>query len=271
MSNQPNLDQYKQQVANYFNARTNYDDSELAHRRARHLLKLVEFKKGQKILDIATGTGLIAIPVAQIIGDEGQVIGVDIASILLKQAQQKIKTADLQNIELIEVDAELLNFSENYFDAILCCSAIMIFRDIPAALRNWYTFLKSGGIVAFNAYAQTSLMTPMIINVCAKHGIYLPNIHEPLGTPEKCHNLLQNIGFQNIEVKTKQLGRYISVDSAKQIFDGNTWIHPHNTLSQISSKQKESLKVEFTKVIEGLATNKGIWQDITTFFVVARK
>ena len=271
MSNQLKLNQYKQLVANYFNARTNYDDSELAHHRAERLLKSVQLKKGQKILDIATGTGLIAISAAQMVGDQGKVIGVDIASGLLQKAQLKISKLGLQNIDLIEADADILNFSENHFDIILCCSAIMIFQDIIAVLKNWYTFLKNGGIVAFNAYAQTSLMTPIIVDVCAKHDITLPNIHEPLGTPAKCHSILDDIGFQTIEIKTEQLGRYISVNNAKQIFDGNTWLHIHNPLSEITLEQKEVLKADFAKVIESSTTNKGVWQDITTFFVTARK
>ncbi|MGB3759631.1 MAG: hypothetical protein WBA07_25215 [Rivularia sp. (in: cyanobacteria)] len=70
---------------------------------------------------------------------------------------------------------------------------------------------------------------------------------------------------------TEQFGKYISVDDAKKIFDGSTWIHPENPLLQLPSSQKEQLKAEFAKIIEGLATDKGVWHDITTFFVLAWK
>lgn len=271
MSNHTNNNVYKQQVADYFNSRTNYDGSELANRRANHFLKLLPLEKGYKVLDIATGTGLIAIPAAEIVGYKGKVVGVDIASVLLKQARDKIKTLGLENIELIETDAEYLNFNENSFDAVLCCSALMVFQNISAALKDWYRFLKPGGIVAFNAYAETSLMTPAIIKSCSNCGIDLPNIHEPLGTVQKCENLLREAGFHNIEVTTEQFGKYMSVDDAKKIFDGSTWIHPENPLLQLTLEQKQQLKTEFAKIIEGLVTNKGVWHDITTFFVLARK
>ena len=266
-----NLNEYKQQVADYFNGRTNYDGSEFANLRANRFLELLPLENGYKVLDIATGTGLIAIPVAEIVGHQGKVIGVDIASVLLKQAQNKIDVLNLKNIELIEVDAEYLNFTENSFDAVLCCSAVMVFQNIFAALKDWYRFLKPDGIVAFNAYAETSLMTPAIIQSCSNCGIDLPNIHEPLGTVEKCKNLLKKVGFNNIEVTTEQFGKYISVDDAKKIFDGNTWIHPENPLMQLPLEQKEILKAEFAKIIEDLATDKGVFHDITTFFVLARK
>lgn len=275
MSNRTNLNEYKQQVASYFNSRINYDASEFANRRANRFLELLFLKKGYQVLDIATGTGLIAIPVSRIVGDTGKVIGVDIASALLQQAQDKIDVLDLRNIELIEADAEYLNFEENIkensFDAVLCCSAVMIFQNISAAFKDWYSFLKPDGIVAFNSYAETSLMTPAIIQSCFNCGIDLPNIHEPLGTIEKCENLLKEVGFNHIKVTTEQFGKYIPVDNAKKIFDGNTWIHPKNPLLKLPLEQKELLKAEFAKIIETSATDKGVWHDMTTFFVLAKK
>ncbi|WP_414619914.1 methyltransferase domain-containing protein [Calothrix sp. CCY 0018] len=271
MSNYTKLNKYKQQVADYFNARSNYDGSDFVNRRANHFLELLPLEKGYKVLDIATGTGLIAIPAAEIVGIQGKVVGVDIAAVLLKQAQKKIDALNSRNIELIEVDAEYLNFKENSFDAVLCCSALMVFKNIPAAFKDWYSFLKPGGIVAFNAYAETSLMTPAIIQSCSNCGISLPNIHEPLGTVQKCENLLTEAGFDNIEVTTEQFGKYMLVDDAKKIFDGSTWIHPENPLLQLPIEKKEQLKAEFARIIEGLATDKGVWHDITSFFVLARK
>ncbi len=271
MSNYTKLNKYKQQVADYFNARTNYDGSEFANRRANRFLELLPLQKGYKILDIATGTGLIAIPAAEIVGIQGKVVGVDIAAVLLKQAQDKINKLNLINVELIEADAEYLNFRESYFDAVLCCSALMVFKNIAVAFKDWYHFMKPGGIVAFNAYAETSLMTPAIIKTCSNCGISLPNIHEPLGTAQKCENLLKEAGFHSIEVTTEQFGKYLSVEDAKKIFDGSTWIHPENPLLQLPSSQKEQLKAEFASIIEGLTTDKGVWHDITTFFVLALK
>lgn len=271
MLNHTNLNKYKQEVADYFNARTNYDGSQLANRRANSFLELLPLEKGYKVLDIATGTGLIAIPVAEIVGNTGKIVGVDIAATLLSQAQDKIDVLGLRNIELIEADAEYLNFSENSFDAVSCCSAVMVFQNIFAAFQDWYRFLKPGGIVAFNAYAETSLMTSEIIQSCFNCGINLPNIHEPLGTAQKCENLLTEAGFHNVEVTTEQFGKYMSVDDAKKIFDGSTWIHPKNPLLQLPVEKKEQLQAEFASIIEGLATDKGVWHDITTFFVLAKK
>jgi protein-L-isoaspartate(D-aspartate) O-methyltransferase len=262
--------EYKQEIIAFYEARTNYDNDS-TYRRAIPLVELAHLKPGQHILDVATGTGIIAIAASEIVGSEGKVIGVDFTPGMLDQGRRKITAAGLQNIELIEADAESLNFEDERFDAIFCATAIVLLSDIPAALRNWYRWLKKGGIVAFSCWSTTSFFTPVILKVCAKYGFSLPNLHEPLGSPEKCYTLLQEVGFQDIEIKTEQFGSYLSLDEAKNYWKGR-WLHPNgHPLSQLSDEQIEQLKAEFSSEIETLATDQGVWHDITTFFVIGRK
>ncbi|BAZ13945.1 putative methyltransferase [Calothrix sp. NIES-4071] len=271
LHNQPVLNEYKQQVADYFNSRTNYDDSNLAQKRARHFVEAVPIQKGQTILDVAVGTGLVAISVAELVGNDGKVIGIDIANNLLNIARGKIEELGIKNIELIEADADDIDFSENSFDAILCCSAIMCFRDIHNVLRNWYRFVKPGGLVAFNSYHEQSLMAPTIFAACAKYGISLPNIHAPLGTVQKCENMLKEAGFQNIDVKTEQFGKCLTLNDARNTWNGKTWLYPDNPLLKLPTSTIEQIKAEYDTQIEALATEKGVWWDITTFLAIGHK
>ncbi|WP_234017171.1 class I SAM-dependent methyltransferase [Nostoc sp. 'Lobaria pulmonaria (5183) cyanobiont'] len=134
------LDIYKQQLKEFYGSRTNYDhEKDTRHPlEAKILLEFVTLHSGQKILDVATGTGLVAIPAAEKVGSEGYVIGIDITPGMLHQARLKIAAARLQNIELIEADAEYFNFSDNTFDVVFCCEAIVLFPDIIAILKKWY-------------------------------------------------------------------------------------------------------------------------------------
>ncbi|MBW4613336.1 MAG: class I SAM-dependent methyltransferase [Desmonostoc vinosum HA7617-LM4] len=269
MDNNQYEQQYKQEVINFFNSRNSYDD-DYTIRRALPLLELVKLQKGQKILDLATGTGIIAIAAAQMVGSLGEVIAVDFSSGMLAQAQQKIKVLGLQNIKLIEADAEYLEFNKESFDVILCSTALVYFQDIPAALRKWYLFLKKGGMIGFSCCSNQSCEAPIIITVCAKNGISLSNINELTGTPQKCHDLLREAGFQDIKIKTKQLGFYRQLNQAKQ-WDGR-WFHPReNPLSQLSLEQIEVLKAEYRQQIESMATDQGVWYENLTFFVTGSK
>ena len=269
MQNNQYEQQYKREVIDFFNNRISYDN-EHTIRRALPLLEIVPVQEGQKVLDVATGTGIIAIAAAQIVGSHGKVIGVDFSSGMLAQARQKIETLGLQNVELIEADAEYINFSNESFDIILCSTAIMYFKDISAALSKWYRFLKPGGFVGFSCCSEESCGVPLIIGACAKQGISLVSINEPTGTLQKCQNLLKEAGFQNIKIKSQQLGCYRSFEQAREWNGG--WFHPReNPLSQLSSKQMEQLKAEYRKQIESIATEQGVWSENMTFFVTGQK
>lgn len=270
MVNQPNIDNYKQRVIADFNSRTNYDN-DLRYRLANPLVELAQLQNGQKILDVATGTGIVAIAAAKIVGNQGKIIGVDISTGMLSQAQQKIAAASLQNIELIEADADYLNFNDNSFDVIFCSSAIPWFSDIPGVLRSWYRCLKKGGLVAFSCFAKTAYTTSVVYRAVAqRNGIPMSNVNEILGTPEKCRQLLQEAGFLDIEIKQEQFGDYISLSDVESWWDINLNNAMGNPLLQVPEKLQQC-KIEYIAELEALATDKGIWNDITTFFVLAHK
>jgi protein-L-isoaspartate(D-aspartate) O-methyltransferase len=270
MTRQTNPNEYKQEIRAFYETRTDYDN-DFTYRRAIPLVELAHLQPGQHILDVATGTGIVAIAGARIVGSNGKVIGVDFTPGMLDQARTKIEAAGLQNIELIEADAESITFDDERFNAIFCATAIVLLSDIPAALGNWYRWLKKGGLVAFSCWSATSFFTPVITKVCAKYGFSLPNLHEPLGSPEKCYTLLQEIGFQDIEIKTEQFGSYLSLSEAQKFWQGK-WLHPNgHPLLHLSQTQIEQLKAEFRAEVETLVTDKGVWSENTTFFVMGKK
>ena len=96
-------EKYQQKIIDFFNSRTTYDSEGRGHpENAKRLLDFVTVRSGQTILDLCTGTGLTAIPVAKAVRQQGSVIGVDMSSGMLAQAEAKIKAEGIQNLELIE-------------------------------------------------------------------------------------------------------------------------------------------------------------------------
>lgn len=264
--------QYKQQVIAEFNSRENYDN-DFRFRLGNRLVELAELKPSQQVLDVATGTGIVAIAAAEIVGNLGKVIGVDISAGMLEKAQRKIENANLQNIELLETDADYLNFSDESFDAVLCSSALVYLSDIPRALKNWYRFLKKGGIAGFSTFADGSFNVAMnFVAIANKYNpISIPDVKEALNTPEKCQKAMQEAGFENIEIKIEQFGYYMSLSEVENLWNqlfNNALINPQ---LQLSSPQIAQFKREYMKAAEDLVTDKGVWNDVTTFFVLARK
>jgi ubiquinone/menaquinone biosynthesis C-methylase UbiE len=204
---------YTQQVIDFFNARTTYDAEGDSHpREARRLLEYVVLESGQKVLDLATGTGLVAIPAAKKVAPRGSVIGVDMSPGMLSQARKKIAAEGINNLELIERDIELIDFKPEQFDLIFCCSAIVYISDIPAIVHKCYGWLKPGGYFAFTTPDKTSNLAEIRIKVCQDlFGIDLPHIIRPLWTPDKCRILLQQSCFRDIVIEKHQYPSYVSL------------------------------------------------------------
>jgi arsenite methyltransferase len=261
---------YKQEVINFYNARTNYDN-DTTRKRAIALFDHTTLGSGQFVLDVATGTGNIAIEAAKQVGANGSVIGIDIAVELLKIGQQKIQAENLSNVQLIEADAETYQAEANQFDAIYCSYAIVLFTNISALLRNWYHFLKPGGFIAFTCSSENSYFASPILEACAKNGITLPNLHEPLGTQERIQSLLTQANFSQIEIDSRQLGTYLPLEKAQGRWNGQFWLHPNNPLRELEPEKTHQIKVSYDQEIAALETEQGVWNEELIYYVVAHK
>ncbi|MBD2493373.1 class I SAM-dependent methyltransferase [Nostoc sp. FACHB-280] len=261
---------YKQEIIDHYNGRKNYDN-DFTLNRAIALLDYATPYPGQCVLDVATGTGNIAIASAHKVGTSGSVIGIDIATELLKIAQQKIQAKNLSNIELIEVDAQVYQAEPDKFDAIYCSYAIVLFPNIPKIFENWYRFLKFGGFIAFTCSSEDSYLALSIVEACAEHGIKLPNLHEPLGTPQRIQNLLTQAKFTQIEIHPRQMGTYLSLEKAQSKWNGQFWTHIDNPLRQLEPQKIRQIKASYDDEIAALETEQGVWHEELIYYVVARK
>lgn len=225
MSNQTELNQYKQEIADLYTRRSQtYDNSDWHLQIARRLVEYGRVSRGQQVLDIATGTGHAAIAAAEIVGSEGRVIGVDISPGMLDVARNKAIELNLNNTEFVLADAENLDFPGNTCDRIFCSSAFIWMSDLHAALTHWHTFLKPGGIIGIHAFADTAFVEGIVTQKVAEKYDISFNMNKPTGTVEKCQNLLEQAGFKEIEIKTEQDGSYISLEKAKAMWAGSS--HP---------------------------------------------
>jgi ubiquinone/menaquinone biosynthesis C-methylase UbiE len=276
MNDRLKLSEYKQQIADLYSGRSNGYDNGTWHPRIAHcLVEYADIQPGQKVLDLATGTGMVAIEAAQIVGDEGCVIGIDIATGMVDQARQKVAALGLSNIEFQLADAEALDFPEHSFDLIFCSSAFIWMSDLLGALQHWHRLLKPGGRLGFHAFADTAFVAGVVSQqVLEKQGISIL-LSKPTGTVEKCHDLLHQAGFESIDIKTEPDGNYISLDRAKTMWAGNPSFptpgqHP-NPLLKLTSKQLAQAKVDFDAELERLQTPQGLWDDGTIFYVFGQK
>ena len=264
---------YKQKVIDFFNKRTAYDSEGKGHpENAKRLLDFVSVEPGQIILDISTGTGLVAIPTAKEVAPKGSVIGVDISTGMLAQAKAKIKAEGIKNLELIEADIESIDFNNEQFNLIFCCSALVYISDIPALLNKCYRWLKPEGCFAFTSPDRGSYLAEVRVRVCKDlFGIDLPHIIRPLWTPEKCTKLLQNSGFHNIEIKKHLFRREKINDNYGSARIEKEFYPRGNPLLNLSKAQKKLLQAEYKKAVDRLIAERGVWQESINLYVKAWK
>jgi arsenite methyltransferase len=273
------LSEHKQRVAATYNlASAGYDKNAVRFFPlcANRLVELIDLKPGQRVLDVATGTGVAAIAASHRMGPGGHVVGVDIASDMLGQARKKAETAQLKNVEFREEDAERLSFAENGFDAVICCSGIFFLPDMLAGPREWRRVVKEGGIVAFSAFGETAFqpISDLFEARIRRYGVtFSVPKHafswQRLASIEECYTLLHDAGLVQIEGRTEQLGYYLRTPDEWWDIVWNSGFR--GPVSQLSPEQLEHFKMEHLSEVEQLATNQGIWLDMAVFFVWGRK
>lgn len=103
-------------------------------------------RPGNKVLDLAGGTGDLTAKFSKLVGKEGKVILADINSSMLNVGRDKLRDKGLvQNIEYVQANAQYLPFEDNTFDIITIAFGLRNVTDKAMALRSMYRVLKPGG------------------------------------------------------------------------------------------------------------------------------
>lgn len=103
-------------------------------------------RPGQKVLDIAGGTGDLSAKFSRIVGPKGQVVLADINESMLKVGRDKLINKGLVgNLSYVQADAQYLPFPDNYFDCISIAFGLRNVTDKELAMRSMLRILKPGG------------------------------------------------------------------------------------------------------------------------------
>lgn len=103
-------------------------------------------RSGQKVLDLAGGTGDLTAKFSRLVGESGKVVLADINGSMLKVGRDKLRDMGIVgNIETIQANAECLPFPDNYFDIVTMAFGLRNVTDKDAALASIFRVLKPGG------------------------------------------------------------------------------------------------------------------------------
>lgn len=126
----------------------------------RYMLAEAALRSSQKVLDVASGTGDLAIAFAKKVGNTGQVIMTDINEAMLAAGRDRVTDEGaLGNIDFALANAEDLPFISNEFDLVSIAFGLRNVTDKDAALRSMYRILKPGGKLLILEFSKPTTLT----------------------------------------------------------------------------------------------------------------
>lgn len=218
----------KEQVAQMFdNISGNYDNLNrvisfgIDIKWRKKVLKIVQDAMPKTILDIATGTGDLAILMAETKAE--QIIGLDISAGMLEVGVKKIAEKNLsKTIEMVLGDSENMPFDANYFDAITVAFGVRNFETLEKGLGEILRVLKPEGVFViletsvpdktpyrqgYNFYSKNIL--PLIGKLFSKDNEaygYLSESAAAFPYGEALNNILRKVGFIDVVAMPQTLG-----------------------------------------------------------------
>jgi demethylmenaquinone methyltransferase/2-methoxy-6-polyprenyl-1,4-benzoquinol methylase len=112
----------------------------------RYAIELSGVRRGQRVLDLAGGTGDLASRFARMVGPEGEVVLSDINPSMLARGRERLTDEGIAgNVDYVLADAQQLPFPDNHFDCITIAFGLRNVTDKDAALASMFRVLKPGG------------------------------------------------------------------------------------------------------------------------------
>lgn len=188
----------------------------------RRVVRIVRRMKPLRILDLATGTGDLAIKMAKRIG-KARIMGVDLSEKMLAVAAEKVRRQGLDDhIALYQGDAERLDVADGMIDVATVAFGVRNFGDLEAGLRELARVVKPGGTAVVLEFSRPSnrlfralyefysyRILPRIGGLVSRDRrayTYLPASVGEFPPPEEFLRLMERAGFRSCRARSQSFG-----------------------------------------------------------------
>jgi ubiquinone/menaquinone biosynthesis C-methylase UbiE len=192
---------------------------------AADLVELAALRPGERVLDVACGTGVVARYALERVGDGGRVVGTDINAGMLAVARTAVPGVAASDWR--EASADDLPFPNEEFDVALCQLGLQFFGDKPAAARELRRILVPGGRLFVNVPGPTPRLFAELEEALARRlGPEVAGFVRAVFSfhdAAKLRELFSNAGFEQVESRSKIVSLHLA---APEDF---LWQYVHST------------------------------------------
>jgi ubiquinone/menaquinone biosynthesis C-methylase UbiE len=239
---------------------------------AADLVKLAAPIRGQRVLDVACGTGIVARLVAQHLGPVGKVVGLDLNPSMITVARSA--SAGIENIEWREGNAMALPLSDKAFDLVFCQQGLQFFPDRLASSKEMHRVLVPDGKLALSVWSSISncpgflSLAQALANHIGSEAATFMQSPFSLASENELRSLVEQAGFHNVKIHpaTKRLTfpspdefvkRYVAASPLAGI------------VARAESRSQQALLENVSKALQSYVNPDGLAFPIETNFVIA--
>ena len=228
------------------------------------LIEVVELKNNSRVLDASTGTGEPGLSAAARVPN-GEVIGTDIATEMVKIADENAKARGISNYKAVVCETERQPFDENYFDAVICRFGVMYFPDMKEGVRELVRVLRPGGKLSLSAWSEPEKnpwVTTMGSIVNRTLGVPPPSPEVPHvfrgSKPDTLANILKECSLD--DAREVEVSGKVSFASPEHYWDFMMDIAPPivKNLSKADEPTRHNIKTEVLAAAEKYRDGNGI-------------